>query len=693
MSVPSDAPRAAVTASDPVLDLAALPPTERRNPRTTDIDLLPTRAMLGLLQAEDAAAAAAVRPVLGTLAEIVDEAATRIRAGGRVHYFGAGSSGRIAMLDASELVPTFSLRPDLVVAHLAGGEAAMFRAVEGAEDDRNHGAGDAGDVTGRDLVIGLTASGRTPYVAGALSAAAERGAYTALITCNPGSPLCALVQAAVVAQTGPEAIAGSTRLKATSALKSIMNSFSTALMIRLGKTFSNLMVEVAPSNAKLRVRTMRILMDASGQDQAACAAALEQSGGELGLAMIILLSDASAPDARQALAAGHSVRGALSVLGVTATAPRSPRGERMAADMGEQPAVLSALAARADEIAALVTRALPERPAGIVLTGGASPGVARYGRRLLQAVTGMPVQILPPGLLSLDAPPAGAARADGWPEVWRPRADRDYHGYLAVVLGGPGAEPASAAALETLQRQGAHGLAVTAGAGRPLLLAARSVLALVTGPERAPLATKTVTAQLLALALLARAFDPGAIGAAAAGALAGQIAAILADEPADAVPAELSMARGAVCLAGGSLRVAAQDAALRISETTSVLAAAYTPEEFQSGWAAALAPGFTTFGYSKDQDDPGLPTLAGEVTRRGAAWFEVSPHPDAAVRLPAGLPGWALPIAAVVRGQQLARAAALLAGRDPDQPPERPSADGPSSLRFGKRMPHKRDPS
>jgi glucosamine--fructose-6-phosphate aminotransferase (isomerizing) len=319
--------------------------------------------------------------------------------------------------------------------------------------------------------------------------------------------------------------------------------------------------------------------------------------------------------------------------------------------------------------------------------------VARYGRRLLQAVTGVPVQILPPGLLSLDAPPAGAARADGWPEVWRPRADRDYHGYLAVVLGGPGAEPASAAALETLQRQGAHGLAVTAGAGRPLLLAARSVLALVTGPERAPLATKTVTAQLLALALLARAFDPGAIGAAAAGALAGQIAAILADEPADAVPAELSMARGAVCLAGGSLRVAAQDAALRISETTSVLAAAYTPEEFQSGWAAALAPGFTTFGYSKDQDDPGLPTLAGEVTRRGAAWFEVSPHPDAAVRLPAGLPGWALPIAAVVRGQQLARAAALLAGRDPDQPPERPSADGPSSLRFGKRMPHKRDPS
>ncbi|HEY6501427.1 MAG TPA: N-acetylmuramic acid 6-phosphate etherase [Streptosporangiaceae bacterium] len=660
MSVPSDAPRAAVTASSPVPDLAALPPTERRNPRTTDIDLLPTRAMLGLLQAEDAAASAAVRPVLGTLAGIVDEAATRIRGGGRVHYFGAGSSGRIAMLDASELVPTFSLPPDLVVAHLAGGETAMFRAVEGAEDDRNHGADDAGDVTGRDLVIGLTASGRTPYVAGALSAAAERGAYTALITCNPGSPLCALVQAAVVAETGPEAIAGSTRLKATSALKSIMNSFSTALMIRLGKTFSNLMVEVAPSNAKLRARTMRILMDASGRDEETCAAALEQAGGELGLAMVLLLSDASAPAARQALAAGRGVRGALSVLGVTASAPPSPRGQRMAADMGEQPAVLSALAARADEIAALVTKVLPERPAGIVLTGGASPGVARYGRRLLQAVTGVPVQILPPA------------------ETRGPSADRDYHGYLAVALGGPGAEPASAAALEAVQRQGARGLAVTDGAGRPLLLAARSVLALAAGPERAPLATKTVTAQLLALALLARAFDPGAIEAAAAGALAGQIAAVLADEPAGAVAAELSMARGAICLAGGALRVAAQDAALKITEATSVLAAAYTPEEFQSGWAPALSPGFTTFGYSEDQDDRGLPMLAGEVTRRGATWFDVSPHPDAAVRLPAGLPAWALPIVAVVRGQQLARAAALLSGRDPDQPTE-PRPAGPST--------------
>ncbi|HEY2519350.1 MAG TPA: N-acetylmuramic acid 6-phosphate etherase [Streptosporangiaceae bacterium] len=668
MSVPPDAPRAALAASDPVLDLAALPPTERRNPRTTDIDLLPTRAVLGLLQAEDAAAASAVRPVLGTLAEIVDEAAQRIGAGGRVHYFGAGSSGRIAMLDASELAPTFSLPPDVVVAHLAGGETAMFRAVEGAEDDRSHGADDARDVTGRDVVIGLTASGRTPYVAGALTAAADHGAYTALITCNPDSPLRALVGAAVVAQTGPEAIAGSTRLKATSALKSIMNSFSTALMIRLGKTFSNLMVEVSPSNAKLRARTMRILMDASGQDEAACAAALGQSGGELGLAMVILLSHASAPDARQALATGHSVRGALSVLGVTTPAPRSPRGQRVAADLREQPAVLSALAARAGEIAGLVTGAVPGDLAGIVLTGGASPGVARYGRQLLQAVTEVPVHILPPDAQPPDIQLPGL----------QPPGGRDYHGYLAVALDKPGAGPEPAAALGAWQGQGAHGLAITDAAGTPLALAADSALTLAAGPERAPLATKTVTAQLLALALLARAFDPAAIDAAAAAALAGQVAAVLADEPADAVPAALSVARGAVCLGRDGLLAAAQDAALKITETTSVLAAAYPPQEFQQGWSAALAPGFTVLGFRGDQGDPGPAVLAAQVTRRGAAWFEVSPHPDAAIRLPSGLPGWALPIVAVVRGQQLARAAALLAGRDPDQPGA-PTQPGPSS--------------
>lgn len=322
MTVSPDRPRAAAEGTDPVLDLSATPPTEQRNPRTTDIDLLPTPAVLALLHAEDALVPAAVEPVLGTLVAVVDEAAERIGRGGRVHYFGAGSSGRIAVLDATELAPTFGLAPGIVTAHLAGGDDAMERAVEGAEDDDASGGADAVGVTAADLVIGLSASGRTPYVAGALTAAAARGAFTAVVTCNPGSPLRSLARVAIVADTGPEAIAGSTRLKATSALKLILNSFSTALMVRLGKTYSNLMVEVSATNDKLRARKVRILREASGADEFASEAALAQADGDLRAALVALLTGVGAGRARQALDAGDgSVRGALTALGVAQHAP------------------------------------------------------------------------------------------------------------------------------------------------------------------------------------------------------------------------------------------------------------------------------------------------------------------------------------------------------------------------------------
>jgi N-acetylmuramic acid 6-phosphate etherase len=178
VTISSDGPRA--HSGDPVLDLAVVPRTEARNPRTVDIDVLATRAVLELLHAEDEIVPGAVRPVLGTLAAIVDEAAWRIRQGGRVHYFGAGSSGRIAMLDAAELVPTFGLAPGVVVAHLAGGTGAMEHAVEGAEDDTALGGADAADVTASDLVFGLSASGRTPYVAGGAGVSAARKALAAV---------------------------------------------------------------------------------------------------------------------------------------------------------------------------------------------------------------------------------------------------------------------------------------------------------------------------------------------------------------------------------------------------------------------------------------------------------------------------------------------------------------------------------
>jgi N-acetylmuramic acid 6-phosphate etherase len=629
----------------------AAAPTEQRNARTLDIDLLPTRAILGLLNQEDELVPPAVRPLLGTLATVVDEAAGRIRRGGRVHYFGAGSSGRIAVLDAAELIPTFGLAPGIVVAHLAGGDAAMTRPVEGAEDDDALGRGDAAGVAAGDLVIGMTASGRTPYVAGALAAAAGRGAFTALLTCNPGSPLQPLAQAVLAAETGPEAIAGSTRLKATSALKLILNSFSTALMIRLGKTYSNLMVEVRAVNSKLRSRTLRILADASGAGQEACAVALAQADGDLRVAMVMLLGGTPGPAAQQALTAGDGgVRGALSRLGA-APRPAAPAGgQRMAADMAEQPAVLHALAARADEISRLVAGPVP---AGVLVFGrGASGHAASYGCAVLRASTGLPV-----GRLGLDEPPAQRIE----------HPEHGYRGYLAIAVSRSGQAPEAAAALDRLQRAGAHGIAITNDPGSPLAEVAQSVLGLAAGPERAGPATKTLTGQLLALALLARALNPEAISGAALQAVADQVARTLDDVPAAATAAALSVARGVVCLADGPLQAAAGATALTLTQAASVLTAAYPVGEFGHGPAAALAPGLAVLAFSKGSP-PGIATLREEAARRGAAWFGLSPQPDATVRLPGGLPDYTLPLLATVRGQQLAWAAGRLAGRDPDGP-------------------------
>ena len=282
------------------------------------IDTLPTLGVLQLLNAEDEIVPGAVRAVLPALADVVDAAADRVRRGGRVHYFGAGSSGRIAMLDATELAPTFGLPPGVVITHLAGGDTAMTRAVEGAEDDEERGGAEAvASVDERDVVIGLSASGRTPYVAGALSAARARGAFTAVVTSDPGSRLLPLAGVGLVPETGPEAIAGSTRMKATTAMKLILNSFSTALMIRLGRTYSNLMVGVSASNSKLRDRKVRILGEASGETADACGAALAEAEGDLRLAMVMLLGGVPVTVARAALDAvsgddgDGSVRSAL----------------------------------------------------------------------------------------------------------------------------------------------------------------------------------------------------------------------------------------------------------------------------------------------------------------------------------------------------------------------------------------------
>jgi N-acetylmuramic acid 6-phosphate etherase len=291
-------------------------PTEQRNPRTLAIDAVGTSEILQLLNNEDALVAGAVSAVIPELTKAVDAAVEAVRGGGRVHYFGAGTSGRLATLDAAELLPTFHVPDGLVVAHHAGGTEALLRAVENVEDSEEGGARDAAAVTGQDLVVGLAASGSTPYVAGALKAARAAGATTVLVTSNPDAPLAPLADVVVAADTGPEVIAGSTRLKAGTAQKMILNAFSTTLMIKLGRTWSNLMVDLVATNKKLRGRMLRILAEATGADEAACEAALAEAEGELKPALIHLLTGTPIPAARAALEAAHGrVATALAELG------------------------------------------------------------------------------------------------------------------------------------------------------------------------------------------------------------------------------------------------------------------------------------------------------------------------------------------------------------------------------------------
>ena len=295
--------------------------TEERNWRTVDIDMVSTEEVLRLLNAEDATVAGAVASVLPTLATVVDRVVERLRAGGQVHYFGAGTSGRMGVLDSAEVIPTFGLEPGIFIAHQAGGDQALGAAVENAEDDEALGVRDARALSAADVAVGITASGRTPYVAGALRSARSAGALTVLVSSNPDAPLAALAQHVVIADTGPEAIAGSTRLKAATAQKMVLNALSTAAMVRLGRTYSNLMASMSGVNAKLRQRQLTILREASGARDEECRAALTRCGGDLRLALLCLLSGLEPAAARDALAeAGGSVRDALARRG-----PAEPR--------------------------------------------------------------------------------------------------------------------------------------------------------------------------------------------------------------------------------------------------------------------------------------------------------------------------------------------------------------------------------
>ncbi|HET6821406.1 MAG TPA: N-acetylmuramic acid 6-phosphate etherase [Anaerolineales bacterium] len=274
--------------------------TEERNPLTRDIDTLPTLDMLTLINDEDQKVALAVRGELPNIAIAVDAITARMQRGGRLIYIGAGTSGRLGVLDASECPPTFGTPPELVVGLIAGGPAALTEAVEGAEDDWYSGTQQIAElnVNENDCVIGIAASGRTPYAIGGLQEAKKRGALTISIACNRPSSLEGMAEIGITPVVGPEVVSGSTRLKAGTAQKMVLNMISTAVMIRLGKTYSNLMVDVQPTNVKLRQRALRIVAEATGLDLQRATEVLTACNGEVKTAIVAILAEVSPEIAR-----------------------------------------------------------------------------------------------------------------------------------------------------------------------------------------------------------------------------------------------------------------------------------------------------------------------------------------------------------------------------------------------------------
>lgn len=281
----------------------SIPLTEQENPRTAQISSLPTEAVLRLMNDEDSNVPAAITRVLPEVIKAVDAVVKRLQAGGRLFYIGTGTSGRLGVLDASECPPTFGVSPDLVQAIIAGGYEACHRAVEASEDDAEAGQRDLRDrgFTRADALVGIAASGRTPYTVGAVRSAGDLGALTIAITCVPGSAITEAAEISIVPLVGPEVIAGSTRLKAGTAQKLVLNMISTATMIRLGYVTGNRMTNVQTRNVKLQARAIRILESETGLSEPDAQQVLEQAQGNLPLALVMSKTKTSREDAESAL--------------------------------------------------------------------------------------------------------------------------------------------------------------------------------------------------------------------------------------------------------------------------------------------------------------------------------------------------------------------------------------------------------
>jgi N-acetylmuramic acid 6-phosphate etherase len=287
----------------------SIPLTEQENPRTEQISSLSTEDIVRLINDEDARVPEAVRVVLPDIARAVDGIVTRMRNGGRLFYIGTGTSGRLGVLDASECPPTFGVSPDLVQAVIAGGYEACYRAVEASEDDAAAGARDLKQrgFTRADALVGIAASGRTPYTVGAVEYAREIGALTIAITCVPESAIARAVEIPIVPLVGPEVIAGSTRMKAGTAQKLVLNMLSTATMIKLGYVTGNRMTNVQTRNVKLQARAVRILQAEAGLDEQEAQRFLDEAEGRLPLALVMSKSGRTKQESEAALADSEGV--------------------------------------------------------------------------------------------------------------------------------------------------------------------------------------------------------------------------------------------------------------------------------------------------------------------------------------------------------------------------------------------------
>jgi N-acetylmuramic acid 6-phosphate etherase len=290
--------------------------TEQRNPASTDIDRASTREILEIINTEDHLVPIAVRHEIPYIEQAVEIVVDAFKHGGRLIYAGAGTSGRLGVVDASECPPTFGTPPDLVQGLIAGGREAMFSAQEGAEDDEAFGEADLKNlgITDKDVVCGIAASRRTPYVVGAVNYARSIGARTLFVTCNPRSEFNLDVDVAMCPVVGPEVVMGSTRMKSGTAQKLVLNMITTTAMVRMGKTYENMMVDLQMTNKKLVERSRRIVMTITGVEYSEAARRLDAAGGHVKTALVMILANVEADEAKQRLdAADGFVRGAIGI--------------------------------------------------------------------------------------------------------------------------------------------------------------------------------------------------------------------------------------------------------------------------------------------------------------------------------------------------------------------------------------------